>query len=250
MRKVAIVLAGGRGSRMKSELPKQYIQLKGKPVLYYSLDAFEKSCVDEVILVSGVSEMEYCRCEIVDKYGFGKVTKILPGGQERYHSVFNGLCAVSSKTAMSNADRPVSENKDEQTVVMIHDGARPCISQEIIDRCLADVIQYHACVAAVPIKDTVKIADEAGYAQVTPDRNRVWQIQTPQVFDYPLIKSAYERMISNQNRGNITDDAMVVEQYTPVKVKLTMGSYNNIKITTPGDLVLAERLLEHEKEER
>lgn len=245
MKKVAIVLAGGKGSRMKSEVPKQYMQLNGRPVLYYSLDVFEKSSIDEIILVSGPSEIEYCRCEIVDKYGFDKVTKIVPGGQERYHSVFNGLRAVLSKAVcMSEKIKTTAAYGSEQTVVLIHDGARPCISQEMIDRCLAETAKYHACVAAVPIKDTVKIADEAGFAQVTPDRSRVWQIQTPQVFDYSLIASAYEKMMSDPNRGNITDDAMVVEHYTSVKVKLTMGSYDNIKITTPGDLILAEQLLQ------
>lgn len=234
MKTVAIVLAGGKGSRMNSEIPKQYLPLCGKPVLYYSLKVFERSSVDDIVLVVGPEDIEYCRQNIVIRYGFKKVTRIVPGGKERYDSVINGLRAVRCLA--------------EPQAVLIHDGARPCITQNLIERCIQDVLKYQACVAAVPIKDTVKLADADGFAQMTPDRNRVWQIQTPQVFILELIKNAYEVMIKDSDRGNITDDAMVVERYTPVKVKLTMGAYENIKITTPEDFALAEQLLKQEVE--
>lgn len=227
LKKTAIVLAGGKGSRMHSEIPKQYMNLKGKPVLYYSLATFENSCVDEIILVTGEEEMHQCKQEIVERYGFSKVAAVVCGGAQRYDSVMNGLGAI----------------KEPEGLVFIHDGARPLVSLEIIERCMQDAMQFQASVAAVPAKDTMKIADESGFAVETPDRNTLWQIQTPQVFDYKLIYSAYSKMVSDEDRGNITDDAMIIEKYTDKKVKLTMGSYSNIKITTPEDMILAEALL-------
>lgn len=225
MRYIAIVLAGGRGSRMKSDIPKQYMELGGKQVLYYSLERFQKSNVSKIILVTGRGDEDYCRKQYIDMYGFDKIEHIVAGGSERYYSVLNGL-------------RSIAES-DEETYVMIHDGARPCISDEVIERCMQEVSCEKACVAAVPVKDTIKIADGDGYAESTPDRNYLWQIQTPQCFEYHLIKDSYERMAADENRGNITDDAMVVEKYSDSRIKLTMGSYENIKITTPEDIQTA-----------
>lgn len=224
----AIILAAGRGSRMKSNVPKQYMQINDKPVLYYSMSAFEGSDVDEIIVVTGAEEVEYCKNEIIEKYGFKKVSAVVCGGAERYNSVMNGLLAVSKDT----------------DYVFIHDGARPCVTRKVIDNCYADVKKYGAAVAAVPVKDTIKIADEQGFAKLTPDRSSLWQIQTPQCFSYKLALSAYKTMISDDNKGNITDDAMVIEKYTDVKVKLTMGEYNNIKITTPEDIAVVQADLE------
>lgn len=220
---VAIVLAAGQGKRMKSNIQKQYLLIKNKPVLYYTLSAFETSpLISEIILVTGKDEIEYCREEIVKKYGFQKVHKIIAGGKERYHSVYEGIQAI-----------------DEADYVYIHDGARPFVDEEIIERACEAVEKYQACVAGMPVKDTIKIADEAGYASETPDRRRVWQVQTPQVFEYKLIKNAYDRLMETEPEG-ITDDAMVVEIMTRHKVKLVEGSYRNIKITTPEDLDIAE----------
>lgn len=226
MKHVAIVLAGGKGSRMNSDIPKQYMQLMGKPVLYYSLKAFQESDIDEIVLVVGKGEIDSCRADIVDAYGFTKIANIVEGGSERYYSVLNGLRAIK-----------------ECDYVYIHDGARPCISLDVIKRCMEDVVQYKACIAAVPVKDTIKIADTDGYAAQTPDRNHLWQIQTPQCFAYDIVRAAYEDMAADESRGNITDDAMVVEKYTNAKVKLTMASYKNIKITTPEDIAIAEIFL-------
>lgn len=225
MKMTAIVLAAGAGKRMNTKVHKQYLLLKEKPILYYSLKAFEDSHVDEIILVTGAEEIEFCRKEIVEKYGFGKVRAIVEGGRERYHSVYEGLKAVG-----------------ETDYVLIHDGARPFVSQDIIERISEAVCEYRACVAGMPVKDTIKISDEEGFAKETPNRSSVWMIQTPQAFSYPLIYDAYTRMLEKED-STITDDAMVVERMTNYKVRLIEGSYRNIKITTPEDLLIAEQLL-------
>lgn len=219
---VAIVLAAGQGKRMKSKVQKQYLLIKDRPVLYYTLNAFETSpLISEIILVTGKDEIEYCQKEIVEKYGFTKVCKIVAGGKERYHSVHEGIHAI-----------------DQADYVFIHDGARPFVDGEMIERACAAVKEYKACVVGMPVKDTIKIADEEGFAAQTPDRRMVWQVQTPQVFEYALIKNAYEKLMIEEPEG-ITDDAMVVETMTKYKVKLVEGSYKNIKITTPEDLDIA-----------
>ena len=223
----AIVLAAGRGSRMRSKVQKQYMMIGSYPVLYYSLKQFEYfEGVDEVILVTGEEEILYCKEQIVEAYGLKKVRQIIPGGAERYHSVYQGLCALK------NCD-----------YVFIHDGARPFISEEILERGLTGVQETGACVIGMPSKDTVKIADEDGFVKETPDRKNVWTIQTPQIFSYRLIRDAHES-IRKKDMSAITDDAMVVEQETGVRVRLAEGSYQNIKITTPEDLVVAESFLE------
>ncbi|NMB43629.1 MAG: 2-C-methyl-D-erythritol 4-phosphate cytidylyltransferase [Clostridiales bacterium] len=229
---VAIVLAAGSGSRMKSDTPKQYMDLAGKPVIYYSLHAFEVSSIDEVILVVGENEVDYNRDHIVEKYNFTKVRKIVVGGSERYFSVYNGLKAI-----------------DYADYVLIHDGARPFITREILDKVLCNVKEYDACVVGMPSKDTIKIADEKNKVVSTPDRNYTWIIQTPQAFSYSLIMKAYNKIIGMINAGegqaiNITDDAMVVEYTSDHPIKLVKGSYFNIKITTPEDIRIGNVFLE------
>lgn len=222
----AVVLAAGSGRRMGTKVHKQYLLMGGKPVLYYSLDTFQKSeLIDEIILVCGSGEEEYCRHEIVEQYGLTKVGKIIPGGAERYNSVWNGL----------------QETKDGY--VYIHDGARPFVDDEMIARAYECVSESHACVAGMPSKDTVKIADETQTVQQTPDRNRVWIVQTPQVFETELIRRAYDLLMKKETI-NVTDDAMVAEQMLGCPVRLFYGSYENIKITTPEDLEIAEIFLE------
>ena len=226
----AIVLAAGQGKRMNSKVAKQYMMLGDKPVLYYALHTMEQSFIDEIVLVTGPGEEEYCRTEIVDRYGFAKVTQIVSGGKERYHSVHNGLCAL--------------ENVD---YVFIHDGARPFLTDEILQRAFDTVKSENACVAAVPVTDTIKIVDDDGYVVDTPDRAHLWSMQTPQTFKYSLIREAYDVLIANETsyieRGiRITDDAMVAETVLEVPVKIIEGSYDNMKITTPDDLAKAEIL--------
>lgn len=227
----AVVLAAGTGKRMNSSTKKQFLLLNGKPVIYYSLKAFEESFIEQVVLVTSEEDVEYCRKEIVEKYGFTKVKHITAGGKERYHSVAAGLNCLSGCE-----------------YVFIHDGARPMLTEEILERAYDCVRKEDACVAGMPSKDTVKIADEDGFIESTPDRNRVWNIQTPQVFAFPLIKAAYEKLIREEENLkaagiNITDDAMVVETLMEHAVALVNGSYENIKITTPEDLKIAELFL-------
>lgn len=221
----AIVLAAGQGKRMGTKVQKQYLELGGKPVLYYSLRAFEESpLIDEVILVVGDEQEAYCRGEIVEKYHFAKINAIVQGGAERYHSVWNGL------------------QKVEDGFVFIHDGARPFVNEEIICRAYEEVKACDACVVGVPVKDTIKVSDENGFVKDTPDRRTLWMIQTPQVFQTALVKEAYQKLM-NQKEIQVTDDAMVVERMLGRKVKLVMGSYENIKITTPEDLEIATTFL-------
>ena len=225
---IAIVLAGGSGSRMNSDIPKQYMEIWDKPILYYSLKTFEESFIDEIVLVVSEKDLPYCKTNIVDKYNFKKITKIVAGGKERYNSVYNGLQAISS----DENNQKITPN----TNIFIHDGARPCVTIEILEKCLETVKKTRACVVAVPVKDTIKIVDEKGYAVSTLDRNSLWQIQTPQVFSYEVIKNAYDSLMHLVTIKGITDDAMVVEHYSNIKVKMVEGSYDNIKVTTQGDI--------------
>ena len=228
----AIVLAAGQGKRMGTKTQKQYLNLCGYPVLWHCLHTFEESAViDDMILVTGEDQIDYCRTEFVEKYGFRKICKIVAGGAERYHSVLNGL-------------RAMEKNACEDGYVFIHDGARPFVDEPMLERVYADVCKYEACVVGMPVKDTIKIADEGGYAKQTPDRKNVWMIQTPQTFSYALIYEAYEEMLKTEDTA-ITDDAMVLERIKGKKSKLIEGSYRNIKITTPEDLLIANVYLQH-----
>lgn len=232
-RTLAVLLAAGSGKRMESKTKKQYMLIGGKPVIYYSLKTFQESFIDEIVLVVSPKDVEFCRKEIVEKYGFDKVRRIVEGGKERYHSVAAGLNSAS-----------------DFDYVFIHDGARPMVSAEILDRTLAAVREWGACVAGVPVKDTIKIADEEGMIAATPNRNFMWSVQTPQVFSYPLIKEAYAGLLEKEKElldagVAVTDDAMVVETLTGRPVKLVEGSYKNIKITTPEDIQTAEIFLKN-----
>lgn len=232
MKTTAIVLAAGSGSRMNSDIKKQYMEIGGKPILYYSLRAFEESIVDDIVIVVSRGDVEYVKKAIVEKYGFDKVRAVVEGGLARYHSVRLGLLAAA----------------DDTDYAFIHDAARPFIDRDIIMRALRAVKDYGACVVGMPAKDTTKIADQNGFVESTPNRDRVWTVQTPQVFSYNMILELYKRLDREEGdlmaKGvNITDDAMVVEYYSDQKIKLVEGSYNNIKITTPEDIPAAEAIL-------
>lgn len=227
----AIVLAAGQGRRMKSRIQKQFMQLGGYPVLYYALRAFENSEVERIVLVTGEDEIDYCRQEIVEAYGFQKVTDVVAGGVERYDSVEHGLACV------------------EDGIVLIHDGARPFVTEQMIHASIQVARVTGACTVGMPVKDTIKVVDDSGYGIHTPNRKSLWQIQTPQTFSVPLIRKAYQRM--RQSAGdNITDDTMLVEQYCDVRVKVIEGDYRNIKITTPEDMILAAGILKGFEEEK
>lgn len=238
MKNTAIVLAGGSGSRMKSKVKKQYLLIGKYPVLWYSLAVLEKcSRIDEIILVCGKGEQEQCRSLFVDTYGFQKIVCVTEGGKERYHSVYKGLKAAG-----------------DCDFVLIHDGARPFLDEAMLERLMEALPVWNACVVGMPVKDTIKLADpESGCVQATPDRALLWSIQTPQAFRYSLIRSAYEELMQAEAEGTltqkVTDDAMVAERAGNT-VKLIEGSYNNIKITTPEDLVFARAILEQQTKEK
>ena len=226
----AIVLAAGSGSRMKSKTKKQFMEIKGKPVIWYSLFEFEKSRVDEIILVTGKEDIDYCKKEIVEKYNLKKIKNVVAGGSERYESVYNGLKEVTGN------------------IVLIHDAARPLINNEIIERSIEGTIKSDACVVGVPVKDTIKRANKEGYIIDTPNRSELWITQTPQSFKTDLVKMAYKKMKEELEKGNttlnITDDAMVVEEFTTNQVRFVQGDYKNIKVTTPEDIDIAELFIE------
>lgn len=246
MKTTAIVLAAGQGKRMGSDVAKQYLLLCGKPVLSYTLKSFEESAVDEIVLVTGKDQIEYCKKEIVEAYGFSKVAQIVAGGRERYHSVALGLEAAGRNAL------PGAASCD---YVLIHDGARPFVTPGMIAQGIEAVKKYDACVFGMPVKDTIKIVDEDGFAVDTPKRNLVWQVQTPQIFAYSLIKNAYDKLIAEEQKLSerkiaVTDDAMVLELFSGKRVKLIEGSYENIKITTPDDLKIAKSFLQKEQPEK
>lgn len=232
----AILLAAGAGRRMESNVAKQYMMLHDKPVIWYGLQAFESSAIiDDVILVVGAGEIPYVQREIVEKYGFRKVAVITEGGAERYLSVGKALAVIEEgKLPVPNQDG----------YIFIHDGARPLLTERIIQDTYEAAAEFGACCAAMPVKDTIKIADENGFAVETPDRSRLYAVQTPQVFATPVILKAYaelsvrEQMLQAQGI-KITDDAMVVEHMLKHPVKLVEASYENIKITTPEDMEVA-----------
>lgn len=222
----AVVLAAGRGTRMGISQAKQYLEIGGKPVLAYALEAFQQSpAIDGIVLVTDRDHMEYCRTEIVEPYGIRKVSVYAEGGQERYESVWNALKAI--------APAP------DRQYVFIHDGARPFVTPEIIGRAYKAVQKWKACVVGMPVKDTIKVTDADGDIVSSPDRRLVWMAQTPQVFELELIREALRRQLM-EDCSRITDDAMVVERQMGVRVHMVEGSYENIKITTPEDLDIAK----------
>lgn len=228
---IAVILAAGQGRRMGSSIQKQYLNLRGKPLIYYTLFVFEQSdVIDSIILVTGKEEKAWVQTEIVDRYGFQKVTEITEGGEERYDSVWNALQIIERK------------KETENSFVFIHDGARPFVDEEILRRAFAEVKRSHSCVVGMPVKDTIKVVNAKLEAEDTPDRKKMWMVQTPQVFTAHLIVEAYRKMMRVEH-GHVTDDAMAVEMMMNHPVKMVEGSYRNIKITTPEDLCIAEAFL-------
>ncbi len=220
----AIVVAAGQGTRMGTQTQKQFLDLgEGKPVLYYCLNCFQKSpLIDEIILVTSQNGIQFCQKEIVEKHHLDKVTKVIPGGKERRDSVCQGL------KQCTDAD-----------YVLIHDGARPFVTEKILQRVVEAVRVYKACAAGVPAKDTVKLLDQDGFVRETPDRNQTWLVQTPQAFAYSLICEAHT-FLDQHPTESVTDDAVAVERSGLAKVKMVLGDYSNLKITTPEDLETAK----------
>lgn len=240
----AILLAAGTGRRMGSQVAKQYMLLEDRPVIWYGLQAMESSAViDAVILVTGKDEIAYVQKEIVEKYRFSKVVCVTAGGAERYISVQNALRIIEEEAL---------PGVDKNGYVFIHDAARPLVTEKIIEDTYLAAQKYGACCAAVPVKDTIKLADKNGFVADTPDRSRLYAVQTPQTFFLPLILKAYKQLerqaTALKEAGiQITDDAMVVETMLQQPVKLVEASYENIKITTPEDMEVAKSLLNARK---
>jgi len=227
----AIIVAAGKGRRMGRDYNKQYILLRNKPIVAHTIEVFENSSlIDEIILVVGKGEVDLVKQIIIEKYNFKKVISIVEGGERRQDSVYNGLRAIDNNC----------------NIVLIHDGARPFITNDIIEEGIDVANKTGACIAAVPVKDTIKVSNESMDVVDTPNRETLWAVQTPQVFKYELVMNAYEK-IQNSNI-EATDDAMIVEKlgYT---VKIIKGSYENIKITTPEDLILGEGIFKNRKVE-
>lgn len=235
----AVLLAAGRGTRLGGDIPKQYRQIAGIPLAARSLKALaENDVITDIVMVIPEGDEEYVRTHIFPAApeAAEKVRAFAYGGAERYHSVANGLEAIGWPCRY----------------VFIHDGARPFVDADTMKRLLLAVQECGAAVAGMPSKDTVKMADEGKNVASTPDRNHVWIIQTPQVFEKNLITEAYREMLAAlpelSARGiHITDDAMVAELMKQTKIRLVEASYRNIKITTPEDIAVAEAFLKQEE---
>jgi len=221
MRVDAIVAAGGRGKRMNSSVSKQFLKIKGHPILYYTLRTFENiKEIESIILVVGKDDIKKAQEEIVKHYRFKKV-KIVPGGKERQDSIYNGLRKLSPQT----------------DIVVIHDGVRPFVSKRLIKDSIQAARIFGAVGVAVPVKDTIKIVDKSNIIKSTPERHTLRAIQTPQTFKYDIIMKAYEKVFADGFYG--TDDTVFVERLG-IPVKIIEGAYENIKITTPEDILIAE----------
>lgn len=221
MMNIAVLLAAGKGNRMNSEVPKQFLKLDGKMMIEYSLECFEKSkVVDGVVVVTGSDDVSLVKTITAS---YGKVLAVITGGAERYLSVVNALSYIKDNA--------------ECSTVMIHDSARPYIDEELLERLKEDTDRYGACIAAVPVKDTIKIADEDGFIASTPPRRTLYAAQTPQCFEFEMVYNAYNELVRKYgDNATVTDDAEVVEMMTGRRVKLTQGSYANNKITVPEDM--------------
>ena len=233
VRSFALIPAAGMGKRMGASINKQYLQLDGRPIVARTISIFEQSpCIDAIYLVIPEPEIPYCREHVVESGGFRKVVEIVPGGRERQNSVMNGLRAM----------RPHLADDD---VVVIHDGVRPLITPQLLQESIAVACSSDGALVAVPAKDTIKTVRD-GIVTGTPDRESLWQAQTPQSFRFGIIYAAH--LAAEQDGFIGTDDASLVERRGGV-VRIVRGDYKNIKITTPEDLVLAESFLADVKKE-
>lgn len=224
LKNCAIIAAAGKGKRMGANINKQFLPLKGKPILYYTLKIFcENKLIDDIIISASSDEIAYINKNIIEKYNFKKIKTVVEGGSERQDSIFNAL--------------KVAKGYD---IIVIHDGARPFVSDDIIEKGIYYANIYGAAACGVNPKDTIKLKDEKGYSKGTLDRDKLFCIQTPQSFKYDLIMDCHKKIKKEGIR--VTDDTAVVENYGN-KVYLYNGSYNNIKITTPEDMIVAENLI-------
>ncbi|PKN76873.1 MAG: bifunctional 2-C-methyl-D-erythritol 4-phosphate cytidylyltransferase/2-C-methyl-D-erythritol 2,4-cyclodiphosphate synthase [Deltaproteobacteria bacterium HGW-Deltaproteobacteria-10] len=227
MKSVAIIPAGGAGRRLNAGIAKQYLQLDQLPVLVHTLKVFEQAAViNEIILVVPESDIEFVRKELIIKNDLKKVTKIIAGGSERQDSVRNGLAAIDNQF----------------DIVLVHDGVRPFVTSEMISRIVEVASDCRAVAIGMPAKDTIKQTQEDALVVQTMPRQNLWLVQTPQAFTFAVLQEAYKAAYRDSYYG--TDDASLVERIG-VRVKIIAGSYENIKITTQEDLIIAEALLKN-----
>lgn len=219
----AIIAAAGMGSRMNMSVNKQFLSINGMPVLAHTLQKIQ-SCnyVDFIVIIVKKDEEDYVH-NIVEKYNIIKPCKLVEGGKERQDSIYNGLLNLPIET----------------DIVLTHDGARPFVTLEKIEKSIEAVFETGASVLANPVKDTIKVSTDGKLVEFTPKRDVLWAIQTPQVFKKDIILKAYKQAYDENYYG--TDDCSLVEK-TGNKVKLVLSDYNNIKITTPEDLIIAEAI--------
>lgn len=222
---VAIVPAAGAGVRMGGDRAKQFLHLEDRPILAVTLGVLQNcKMVDAIVLVVPLKDVGYCQKEIVDKFAISKVVKVVPGGKLRQDSVRLGLEAVNGW----------------HDLVLIHDGVRPMIEPDLVEAVIQTAAKHRAAIAALPAKDTVK---EVNNHQVTAtyDRTKVWMVQTPQAFYYEDILKAHREALAS-GLTEATDDALLIEKLG-IPVRVVEGSEDNIKVTTPHDLALAQFLL-------
>lgn len=220
-----VVAAAGMGKRMKADINKQFLLLEDKPIVAHTINQFEKNeNIDEIVIVVKDEEVDYCKSEVIEKYNFKKIKAVVKGGSERQESVYNGLINCDNSTE----------------IVLIHDGVRPFITLSEIDSLISETLINDACVTGVRVKDTIKVVDDSGMIIDSPDRSKLWAVHTPQCFSYNLILKAHQ--YAREKNILATDDSMLVEKLGR-EVKMIEGSYDNIKITTPEDLFVAENIL-------
>jgi 2-C-methyl-D-erythritol 4-phosphate cytidylyltransferase len=223
---IAVIPAAGSGTRMGSSRPKQFMDLCGKPMLAVTLERFQRcDLVDGIVLVVSGADITYCTSEIVNRYGLSKVTIVVAGGQRRQESVRNGIEAVSNSS----------------TRILIHDGARPLVTPELIERVIKGSRRYRAVIPGIPLKDTLKEVDSRGRVVKTVERAALWVIQTPQIFQGEDIRAAHKKAREEDWEG-VTDDAFLIEKMG-IPVDVIEGEDTNIKITTMKDLDLARSFL-------
>lgn len=224
---VALIPAAGMGKRMGASINKQYLLLDGLPIVARTIGVFESSpLIESIYLVIPADEIPYCREHVIEACKFRKVVAIIPGGKERQNSVMNGLNAMR-------------EHVSDDDVVLIHDGVRPLITENLLSESIKAARVHDGALVAVPVKDTIKTVHD-GIVSDTPPRESLWQAQTPQSFRFGKIFRAHQSAEAECFFG--TDDASLIER-TGGKVHIIRGDYRNIKITTPEDLILAEAFL-------
>ena len=229
MQATVLIPAAGTGRRMGGSISKQYLELAGKPILAHTLSLFENHpLIENIYLLVPPDDISYCQQQIIDRYGFSKVRRIVAGGTERQDSVRNGLDALA-EDGLTQPQQPI----------LIHDGARPLFDCQRLSTLIEIVCQTGACIIGVPVKDTIKDV-ENNKITGSPDRSRLWQAQTPQGFHYQLIREAFDR--AADDGFTATDDASLVERLGH-PVQILEGDYRNIKVTTPEDILIAAALL-------